>query len=76
MTATPFIPSTTGKFQKVIAVLQDSNGTDIGNNTGLSIDIKNNEFTVKTKSWFSDNAMFFWSFTATRKDIDPLRVEY
>jgi len=41
-----------------------------------SIDIKNNEFTVKTKSWFSDNARFFWSFTATRKDIDPLRVEY
>jgi hypothetical protein len=40
------------------------------------VNVAHNEFTVKTDSWFGNDLEFFWSFTATRKDIDPLRVEY
>jgi hypothetical protein len=41
------------------------------------IDIANNEFTIKTDSWFTRNNLeFFWTFTAVRKDVDPLKVEF
>jgi hypothetical protein len=41
------------------------------------IDVQNNRFTVKTNSWFKRNGLeFFWSFTAIRKDVEPLVVEY
>lgn len=41
------------------------------------IDIANNEFTIKTNSWFTRNNLeFFWTFTAVRKDVEPLKVEF
>jgi hypothetical protein len=41
------------------------------------IDIANNEFTIKTDSWFTRNNLeFFWTFTAVRKDVEPLKVEF
>lgn len=39
MTATPFIPSTSGKFQKVIAVIQLPSGLDVGTATPLPTEI-------------------------------------
>jgi len=42
-----------------------------------NIDIANNEFTIKTDSWFTRNNLeFFWTFTAVRKDVEPLKVEF
>lgn len=37
MAATEHIPSTNGKFQKVIGLLQDSEGTDISNDNPLPV---------------------------------------
>jgi hypothetical protein len=43
-----------------------------------TIDIENNKFIVKTKkSWFSKKQYkFFWSFTAIRKDVSDMEVEF
>jgi len=41
MTATPYIPSTSGKFQKVVAQLQDSGGNDHDSGNPLPITITN-----------------------------------
>jgi hypothetical protein len=38
------------------------------------VDIDNNEFTVATES--SGNHKFYWSFTAIRKDIEDMVVEF
>ena len=40
------------------------------------ISINDNQFTVKCDSWFANNAMFYWSFTAVRKDVQELEVEF
>lgn len=42
-----------------------------------SVNVSDNQFVVKTDSWLRrDGLEFYWSFTATRKDIEPLKVEY
>ena len=39
--------------------------------------IANNEFTVKTDSWFNRSGLeFYWTFTAVRKDVQELQVEF
>lgn len=39
--------------------------------------IANNEFTVKTDSWFNRSGIeFYWTFTAVRKDVQELQVEF
>jgi hypothetical protein len=40
-----------------------------------SIDIPNNRFTIKNDNWFAGKLEFFWTFTATRKDVPDLIVE-
>ena len=42
-----------------------------------NVDVENNQFTVKTKQGFFDKTdyEFYWTFTATRKDVDDLQVE-
>ena len=40
MTETPFIPTTSGKFQKVITQLQDNEGTDYDETNPLPVEIK------------------------------------
>jgi hypothetical protein len=43
-----------------------------------TIDLEHNTFIVKAKIWLFDKKdyKFFWTFTAIRKDIDDLLVEY
>jgi hypothetical protein len=55
--------------------------TGVGHNKVLwisDIDLANNTFTVSAKTWFfnRNKYKFFWTFTAVRKDIDKLAVEY
>ena len=55
--------------------------TGVGHNKVLwvsTIDLEHNTFIVKAKTWLFDKKdyKFFWTFTAIRKDIDDLLVEY
>jgi hypothetical protein len=55
--------------------------TGVGHNKVLwisDIDLPNNTFTVSAKTWFFNQKdyKFFWTFTAVRKDINKLAVEY
>jgi hypothetical protein len=55
--------------------------TGVGHNKVLwvsTIDLEHNTFIVKAKIWLFDKKdyKFFWTFTAIRKDIDDLLVEY
>ena len=55
--------------------------TGVGHNKVLwvsNIDLCNNTFTINVKTWFFSKKeyKFFWTFTAARKDIDKLAVEY
>jgi len=40
------------------------------------INIKENNFTVGVSCLLSSECEFYWSFTAIRKDVPPLEVEY
>lgn len=41
------------------------------------VNVTHNEFTVKTDSWFSRSGLeFYWTFTAIRKDVKELQVEF